>query len=92
MGTEPTDDRSHHARAVLHDPPRTRRYADVPVATLTIGGTALLMRETIGMGHSIGSILFRVWCFVRHPIFAIFFWRELKEPPDRIDELNLRDG
>lgn len=49
------------------------------------------MGTTAGGGHSVGSILFRVRCFPRRPIFAIFFRRRLKEPPFRTDELTLRD-
>lgn len=44
------------------------------------------------MRHSVGSILFRIWCFLQIPIFAFFLWRASREPPERISELDLRDG
>ena len=43
------------------------------------------------MRHSLGSILFRIWCFLQIPTFAFFFRRASREPPERIGELNLRD-
>ena len=70
---------------------RTARYADGSIGAPAIFGKASVTRGTIGMGHSIGSILFRIWCFVQSPLFALFFWRASRRPPERSDELNLRD-